>query len=209
MVAFIEDFHAGAFIQSEMCCYGDLSREAIVVAAGQTLKAGAVLGFANTAPAVPAMVGTGNAVMSAISIGPKVQPGNYVVKFTGATTYTVTAPDGEMLPAAAALGAYASSQIGWTITAGATAAVAGDTFTVVVPATGKYKEYNPANTDGSQVARAVLFAPVNAAAGDMPGTAVVRLAEVKKAALTWFAGASAPQQAAGLADLATVSIIAR
>ncbi len=207
MAGLFEDFHAGAFLQSE--ANGDLSRERIIVAAGQNLKAGHVLGVANTAPAIPPMVGTGNAVMSAITIGPKVQAGSYVVRFTGATTYTVTAPDGETLPAAAALGAYVNSQIGWTITAGATAAVAGDTFTVVVAAAGKCKEYNPANTDGSQVARAVLFAPVNATAGDMPGTAVVRLAEVKRAALTWFSGASAPQQAAGLADLATVSIIAR
>lgn len=207
MTTLNEDFHCGAFLQAE--ANGTISRAAITVLSGQNLKAGHVMGLANTAPAVPAMVGTGNAVMSAITLGSKVQTGSYVVKFTGATAYTVTAPDGETMPAAAALGAYTDAQINWTITAGATPAIAGDTFTVVVLGTGKYKEYNPANTDGSQVAKAILLAAVNATSADMPGVAVVRHAEVKTGALTWFSGANNTQQTAGLADLAAAGIIAR
>ena len=44
------------------------------------------------------------------------------MKMTSATAYTVTDPNGVLLPAAAALGAYTDAQINWTITASLTRA---------------------------------------------------------------------------------------
>jgi hypothetical protein len=80
----------------------------------------------------------------------------------------------------------------------------------VAAGSGKYKEYNPANTDGSQTAVAILlYASVDATGGDKEGVIVVRHAEVNAAELIWFSGADANQKSAGLAQLKTYDIIAR
>jgi hypothetical protein len=77
---------------------------------------------------------TGNGTMTA---GPAVtagtaQSGVYTVKFTAATTFSVFDPNGrELLPGNTAV-AYADGGIGFTITAGGVAFVAGDSFTVTV-----------------------------------------------------------------------------
>ncbi|SFE88690.1 head decoration protein [Paracidovorax wautersii] len=78
---------------------------------------------------------------------------------------------------------------------------------------GKYTALNPASAadpaDGTKVAAAVLFAPVDATTGDRPGVVNVRDTEVKKRALGWPQGANANQKAAALAELAALGIVAR
>lgn len=77
---------------------------------------------------------TGNGTMTA---GPAItagaaQSGAYSIKFTGATTFNVFDPNGrELLPGNTGV-AYADGGIGFTITAGGVAFIAGDSFTVTV-----------------------------------------------------------------------------
>ena len=74
---------------------------------------------------------------------------------------------------------------------------------------GKYKEYNPANVDGSETAVGVLFDGVDASAADKAGVIMARDAEVTSADLQWFSGATSGQKTTGESELATLGIIAR
>jgi len=95
-----------------------------------------------------------------------------------------------------------------TVASGAGALVPG-TVLGQVTATGKFVAYVNTATDGSEVARAVLYGPVDATAADAKAVAVVRLAEVNAAELVWAAGNDAAAITAGRADLASVNVIAR
>ncbi|POM15754.1 hypothetical protein CSX04_04043 [Burkholderia cepacia] len=78
--------------------------------------------------------------------------GAYVLTATAATTFSVTDPEGNALPPATVGTAYSQSGIGFTLTAGATAFVAGDTFTIEIEdAVGTYKLSVKTATDGSQI----------------------------------------------------------
>ena len=69
-----------------------------------------------------------------------------------------------------------------------------------ITASGKYKIYDNAAVDGSEVAAGILVADVDATAADQPGVIVNFGAEVNKAKLGWNAQAQ-PAIDAGLADL--------
>ena len=75
---------------------------------------------------------TGNGTISAITAAPPAQQGTYQVVFTAATKFGVFDPSGsEMLNGSTGV-AYSDKGIGFTITAGGTAFVAGDTFNIAV-----------------------------------------------------------------------------
>jgi len=57
-----------------------------------------------------------------------------------------------------------------------------------ITASGKYTAYNPAGSDGSQNACAVLLASVDATAADTAGVAIARHAIFAKEGLNWGAG---------------------
>ncbi len=78
-----------------------------------------------------------------------------------------------------------------------------------ITASGKFTNLTPAANDGSQNAAAILFDNARAAAADVKGVVVARMAEVKAAELVWPAGITDAQKAAALASLAAVNIIAR
>ena len=85
-----------------------------------------------------------------------------------------------------------------------------------VTATGKYVPVDPANgtgegetPDGSHIAVAVLYAAVDATAGDKPAVITARDAEVEAAALIWPAAITPTQKTAALGQLAAVGIVAR
>ena len=94
--------------------------------------AGKPLGGFEAAPeyAVTAGTNTGNGTVGSISAGAAPASGSYSIKFTSATAFTVTAPYGTSLPPGVVGAAYANPQINFTITAGGTAFVAGDSFTI-------------------------------------------------------------------------------
>ena len=78
---------------------------------------------------------------------------------------------------------------------------------------GKYTVLNPASTadpaDGTKVAAAVLFAPVDATSADRPAVVNVRDAEVKAVALGWPSGINTNQKNTALGELAALGVIAR
>jgi hypothetical protein len=76
---------------------------------------------------------TGNGTITLATATALAKAGVYVVKFLTATTYTVTGPDGVALPAGIN-GAYTNAALGFTITAGGAAFVAGDGFAITVGA---------------------------------------------------------------------------
>lgn len=79
----------------------------------------------------------------------------------------------------------------------------------IITASGKVTEMDPAATNGSEVAAGVLFAPVDASAGDAPGVLLARDCEVTGADLTYKTGATAGQITTAEGELETLGIIVR
>src|SRR3990167_3253548 len=131
---------AGEFILWESEKEG--SREKVTVLSGQNLDVGAILGRVALGigrARIPAVVGTGNGLMSLVFAGPDVELGNYVLtcktKVTNAGVFSVVAPSGKALPDATVAVAYVSSHINFTIADGSTDFEIGDIFTIVVSTT--------------------------------------------------------------------------
>lgn len=213
MTELTESQHKAEFLVTE--ANGSLSRETVTVLSGQTLKPGHVLGkvTVGTATGAAATGNTGDGTVGTVSAGDTAKAGVYQIiciePNTNSGTFEVEDPDGVIIGRAVVGSAFAGA-VNFTISDGSADFVAGDRFTVTVAAgSGKYKEYNPANTDGSQTAVAILLDAVNATAGDKEGVIVARHAEVNAAELIWFSAADANQKAAGQAQLAIQTIIAR
>jgi hypothetical protein len=196
-----------------------LSRENVTVLSGQNLKAGHVVGRKLISPTFGAGTAqgsnTGNGVFGAVTMGTNAgaRRGTYTINIVepGANvgTFDVFGPDG-LLIGHGAVATLFDSEIQFTLADGGTDFVSGDSFTVLVSAgTYKYKEYNPANTDGSQRPIGVLYGNVDATSADKAGVIVARHAEVRSGDLTWFAGASAAQIAIAQDALAALGIILR
>lgn len=212
MTTLTEGQHAAEFIASE--ANGSLSRESITVLADQVLQPGHVLGKVTVGAATGAAVAgnTGTGAISAVSAGTGAKPGVYqaicIEPAADAGTFEVEDPDGVII-GKATVGVAFTGPVNFTI-GDATDFVAGDRFTITVAAgSGKYKEYNPANTDGSQTAVALLLDAVDATGADKPGVIIARQAEVNAAELVWFSGATDNQKAAGAGQLRLQSIVAR
>jgi hypothetical protein len=204
---------------------GELSREAIIVKQGQNLKACAVLativsGTVASAAKSGGNTGNGTFVLDATSplqLGAKL--GVYTLRCiaaaTNSGTFRLEDPDGTVLgdvtiPAGAGGSVTLSEQIKGVITDGATDFAVGDGFDITVSAlTSKEAEYNPAGTDGSQIATGILYGAVNATSADARGVAYKRHCEHNKAIVQWKAGLTAAQIAKGTADLARRGIILR
>ncbi len=168
----------------------------------------------------PAVIGTGDGSMSAISMGPLTQHGTYQVTCIEAATnggkFSVTAPGGTALPdleltaGAGNTTVYANEQINFSITDGATDFVAGDYFFIVVGAgSGKIKEIDFSAVDGSQEAYGFVIAAYDATASDTEGVAIVRDALVDADGLAWPATATTAQIAAAMVLLAGRGILTR
>lgn len=213
MTELTEGQHTGEFIVTE--ANGSLSREAVTVLSGQNLQPGHVLGKVAVGTATGAAVSgnTGSGLIGTVSAGATAKAGVYtatcIEPASGGGTFSVEDPDGVNI-GTAIVGTPFTGAVNFTIMDGAPDFAAGDRFRITVAeGSGKYKEYNPANTDGSQTAVAILYAAVDATGGDADGVVIARHAEVNAEELIWFSGADANQKAAGLADLKTHDIIAR
>ncbi|MEX3961032.1 hypothetical protein AB4Y42_02260 [Paraburkholderia sp. EG286B] len=130
-----------------------------------TLQRGAILGLQSGTPvAAAAATNTGNGTIGSITKGADVQPGVYTLVATSATNFTVAAPDGGAMPNATVGTAYVGANLNFTITAGGTAFVAGDEFTITVPA-GNYVLSKATATDGSELPSAILADYADASGG--------------------------------------------
>ncbi len=85
---------------------------------------------------------TGNPTFGTITITDPAEVGNYRVIFTAATAFNLYNPQGQLLTAGAtgtAVNGEAGQGLSFTITVGATPAIAGDSFTIAVAGTVVYK----------------------------------------------------------------------
>lgn len=213
MTTLTETQHNGEFIVTE--ADGTLSRDSVTVLAGQNLQAGHVLGKVTVGAATGAAAAgnTGNGTIGSVSAGTTAKPGAYNVTCiepaTGGGIFVVEDPNGVTI-GKAVVGTAFVGDVDFTLVAGSADFAAGDRFVVTVAAgSGKYKEYNPTNTDGSEVAVAVLIDNTDATAADKAAVAITRQAEINAAEIIWFAGATSDQKTAGLAQLQAQNIIAR
>ena len=75
---------------------------------------------------------------------------------------------------------------------------------------GDYTRLDPGASDGSEAAAAILYADVDATAGDTDATGFLRgPAEVHDGRLVFASSVTVPQRAAAIAELAALDIIAR
>jgi hypothetical protein len=94
---------------------------------------------------------TGNATSSAVTVQTTARVGTYTVLFTAATAFRVVDPQGQVIGTGATGVAFSAGGIGFTITAGGTPAVAGDSFSIVVTGTEKYKQVAVGTVDSGIV----------------------------------------------------------
>jgi hypothetical protein len=142
-------------------------------------------------------------------------PGVYQVVFIEAAAnggrFEVFNPDGVAI-GSGVVGTAFTGTVKFTIADGATDFVAGDRFTVTVPADGtKLKEWDPTALDGSALVDGICIK--RAIAADGVDNTVLELARgpaiIVADAILWPAGVTDQQKAAALAQLASVGIVAR
>ena len=143
--------------------------------AAGAIGVGAVLGaYVDTPTITPGtMVGTGNATggTASVTAHKDLKIGTYIVNMLTATTFVVIDPNGAAIGTGATTVAFKASGLVFTITAGATPAVAGDTLPIVIGGTVKYKLVEDTATDGTQVPKVIVVG--NAQGQPLPTTAVV------------------------------------
>ena len=147
------------------------------------------------------------------TIGSNTKPGVYAAVCAEAAanggTFLVEDPNGVTI-GKAVVGTPFAGEVNFTIADGSTDFVAGDRFAITVAAgSGKYKEYNPTNTDGSETAVALLLDNVDATSANVTAVVITRNVEVNAAELVWFSGATSDQKNTGLGQLKAQTIIAR
>lgn len=126
----VEAFRDGGFLVSTPNGHRHIDQGTLTGTKG---LAGMILGALVAGTSATATAGasnTGNGAMGAITTNTvATQVGTYDVTFTAATAFTVTAPDGDTSTGTTGV-AFSALGIGFTITAGGTAFVAGDGFTI-------------------------------------------------------------------------------
>lgn len=117
---------------------GFLSRDEVVIGASQSIVVGQILSKASvpanvTAAATAGAGNTGNGTLALASPATDASAigGDYRVEFTAATTFNVRDPNGKIVGKGATGSAFATG-VKFTITAGGTAFVSGDFFTINV-----------------------------------------------------------------------------
>jgi len=172
---------------------------------------------------VPAVIGTGNGLISGLSLGPDALPGLYRVENIAVVTnggeWKVVNPVGEMVAtgfivagAGGTLVLANQRELNLTITDGSTDFALADAFNVAVfnnLGGGKVVAWDPVTFDGRDDATGVLFDSVDATAGDLVGVIIARDATVIKSALEWAAAITAAQKESAYRDLETRGIVAR
>lgn len=212
MTVLYEGRHAGEYIVDELSV--ELSRANITVLSGQSLKAGHVIGSVSTlaAAATAGASNVGDGAMGAITAAWPASPGLYLLEVTAtasnAGAFRVSR-DGNLIGTGNVASAFAAGGLSFTLADGATDFAVGDRFVIAVTATAvKWREWNPANTDGSQVARGILFDAVDASATDTPGVAHVATMKFNSSEVTWFSGATDSQKSLAYSQLAMAGIYA-
>lgn len=170
-----------------------------------------------------AVVGTGNGVLSGLSLGPDAKTGQYLIECIAAITnggeFKVVSPDGDEIAvgfviagAGGVLVLGDQRQLNLTITEGSTDFVLGDHYEVFVfneLIGGKAVEWDPLTFDGRDVVAGVLYDAVDASAADKAGVIVARNAEVRKADLRFATAITAGEKESAYLDLEARGIASR
>jgi hypothetical protein len=176
--------------------------------AGDTFTVTAAAAPGNPSVTSAAGTNTGNGTLGSLTAaGYAAKVGVYAVEFDDATHFIVSDPTGAEVGHGTMGVAFKAGGLGFTITAGGTAFVPGDSFAVTVAAgSGKYKPFDPANVDGSQIPSGILYATKDVTSADKPCAVVVRQCEVNASELVWPTGMSAASISAALAQLKSIGI---
>jgi hypothetical protein len=176
--------------------------------AGDTFTVTATATPGNPSVTSAAGTNTGNGTLGSLTAaGYAAKVGVYAVEFDDATHFIVSDPTGAEVGHGTTGVAFKAGGLGFTITAGGTAFVPGDSFSVTVAAgSGKYKPFDPANVDGSQIPSGILYATKDVTSADKPCAVVVRQCEVNASELVWPTGMSAASISAALAQLKSIGI---
>lgn len=163
----------------------------VTVASGQNLTRGKLVKLVNIFSIGAAVAGTntGNGTVNTPTVADNASVGSYSVVMLTATTFAVYAPDGSRLKDGATGVAY-NTQIGFTITVGATPFVAGDSFTFAVTknAAPQVSEFTTGSAPYS-----VMYDAVNATSGALAGKAY-REAWIKASEVDYGTGTRAEVQ---------------
>lgn len=172
-----------------------------------------------TAPTV--IGGTGTGVMTALSLGPDAKTGNYKVINRAAVAeggdFEVIDPDGESIgrflmgTTSTGTASFTSRQINFTLS-DATDYILNNHFNVAVfnqLSGGKVVAWDPTTFDGRHRVAGLLYAAVDASAGDVAGVLVCREAVVVKSALQWAAAITSAQKEVAYKELAKLGVVAR
>lgn len=131
---------------------------------------GTVLGKFIASPTGTATAGgsnTGNGTMGTVTVtsNANLQLGTYTLRIIKAAAnagdFIVTDPAGDVVGYGTVAVAFSQGGLAFTLADGATDFVVGDTFTIVVAGTEKYKLVEATATDGTEVARCVVIADAN------------------------------------------------
>jgi hypothetical protein len=211
-----EPIHAAEHIEGKLNI--NHCNVARTVLSGQTLKAGHVVGrvtLGSASSAAKSGGNTGTGTMGTVTLsGSTIKAGVYKLRIiaaaTNAGTFELEDPDGLIVGIGTVAVAFSQGGLAFTLADGGTDFVVGDGFDITVAAgSGKVKEYNPANTDGSQYVAGVLWDAVDASAADAPGVVTERgPANIVAANLAWFSGATTNQKNDAIAALAALGIVA-
>lgn len=214
MPVLTEEVHAGEFVLSE----GNrtISREEVTITGSVAFPAGQVLGkvVTGTATAEAGAGNTGDGAMGAVTVGGAAKEGVYTLTFVepdaNAGDFVVEDPDGVIVGSGKVAVAFSAGGLSFTLADGSADFVAGDSFLItVVESSAKYTDHDPAATDGSQVAAAILYAGVDPSDGDVAGVAIVRNAELVADSLTWKTGITADEKSLATAQLSSRGLILR
>ncbi len=213
-----EGRHPGEFIINEDP--GTRSREAVEIAASQTIAPNAVLAkkavvadVVATPSAAAGNTGDATIAMTSPELTTKVKDGRYKGVAVTATTVRWEDPDGKELGVSTHGSAFAKGGIKFTITAGSTPNVAGDEFYVDVAADAadfEYVAYNQDGTDGSEVVAGIAIYGVTTGSGETAKiAAIVRNAEVNGNCIAWPSDIEAAEKVNGEQALGALGIIVR
>ena len=129
--------HIKPFVLSEAPNSGSRDN-ATITQTGVELVSGQLLALSDTGSGTYAMVAgsTGNPTCGTITVTGPALPGVYRAIFETATKFEIEAPNGVTLGVGTVGTAFNAGGLAFTITAGGTAAVAGDSFTITVVPSG-------------------------------------------------------------------------
>ena len=207
-----ENRHAGGYVVYDPSD-GMITRELIILLSGAgvclagLVLGGEVTGGAGTVAALGA--NTGNGTFGAIAVGAAAQIGAYSIEFDDATHYVVSDPNGVEVGHGVTGVAFNAGGLGFTITAGGTAFVPGDSFALTTTGVMKYAPYDPTAANGLAIARAILWSGYrDATSADQKAIANVRgPMRVNASELVWGANVTTlQQQQVALAQLAKLGI---